>query len=216
MDLRGGTRALAGGGEGCAGRKQYRYHSLYREVRNGTKFSKLPAFAKTLPRIRARVEKDLACPGLPKERILAAIVRLLDATVIRVGNEEYARQNESFGLTTLHSEHVEAAAGAVRFHFRGKSGKFQELTLEDRRLARIVRKCQHLPGQELFLYLDENREPAKISSEDVNEYIRKIADREFTAKDFRTWRGTAEMAWRLKRSDRLPALRKPRGKWPKL
>jgi DNA topoisomerase I len=172
------------------GRKQYRYHDRWREVRDGAKFERLAAFGEALPGIRERVERDLARPGLPREKVLAAVVRLLETTFIRVGNEEYARENESYGLTTLRNEHVEVQGTAVRFHFRAKSGKFCETGIRDRRLARLVKRCQELPGQDLFQYLGEDGEPHGISSADVNEYLHRVTGQDFTAKEFRTWAGT--------------------------
>lgn len=183
------------------GRKQYRYHPLYRAVRDQTKYSRVPEFAKVLPAIRQRVDADLRRPGLSRERILAAIVRLLDSTAIRIGNDEYARANDSFGLTTLRTDHVEVESQKLHFHFIGKSGQEQEITLNDPRMARVVRRLQHLPGQELFLFIGEDGQPSRISSEDVNDYIREIAGDNFTAKDFRTWKGTTGMIAALKTLD---------------
>jgi DNA topoisomerase I len=172
------------------GRKQYRYHPRWREVRDETKYDRIIVFAETLPRIRERVQQDLALPGLRKERVLATAVRLLETTFIRVGNEEYAKQNDSFGLTTLRDEHVEVNGSSLHFQFRGKSGKEHEVTVRDPRLARIVKRCQELPGQELFQYVGEDGERHSITSADVNEYLREISGQDFTAKDFRTWAGT--------------------------
>jgi DNA topoisomerase-1 len=172
------------------GRKQYRYHPRWREARDETKYERMLAFASALPRIRERVEHDLARPGMPREKVLATIVRLLETTNIRVGNEEYARQNEHYGLTTLRDEHVDVEGTKIRFHFLGKSGKEHAIDLKDKRLARIVKRCQDLPGQELFQYVDENAELRAVHSGDVNDYLREIAGEEFTAKDFRTWAGT--------------------------
>jgi DNA topoisomerase I len=179
------------------GRKQYRYHPDYRAIRNQTKFDRMPAFAAVLPQIRRRVERDLAGSELSKARIVAALVRLLESTAIRVGNVEYERQNGSFGLTTLRNRHVKVEADTIRFRFPAKSGQIANTTLSDARLARIVRKCQNLPGQNLFAFLDEQGEPCKISSEDVNEYLREASGEDFTAKDFRTWIGTVEMVQAL-------------------
>ena len=179
-------------GRDARGRKQYRYHPLYRQHRDETKFEHMIEFGRALPRIRRRVNRDLRLRGLPREKVLAAVVRLLDRTGIRVGNEEYARQNHSFGLTTLRSRHVQIARSKLRFHFRGKSGQVHDIELKDPRLARILRESNDLPGQELFMYLDEESRPAKISSEDVNEYLRNITRQNFSAKDFRTWAGTRE------------------------
>lgn len=171
------------------GRKQYRYHPRWRAVRDETKFHRMIAFGQALPRIRARVDQDLARPGLPREKVLATVVRLLETTLIRVGNEEYARDNGSFGLTTLRDHHVKVKGTTVRFAFRGKSGVRHEIDVRDRRLASVVRRCQDLPGQVLFQY-DDNGQTRAVDSDDVNEYLRQAAGQEFTAKDFRTWAGT--------------------------
>jgi DNA topoisomerase-1 len=172
-------------------RKQYRYHPRWREVRDEAKYGKMLLFARLLPRIRARVEADLAKPGLPREKVLAAIVRLLETTLIRVGNEEYAKHNRSFGLTTLRDRHARINGSRVVFRFKGKHGIPHEIDLSDRRLARIVKKSQDLPGQELFQYLDEAGEVRDVKSEDVNEYLREVSGTEdITAKDFRTWAAT--------------------------
>jgi DNA topoisomerase-1 len=186
-DPRGHLQAT---GRDARGRKQYRYHPRWRAVRDETKYDRLVAFGLSLPRIRSRVEQDLALPGLPRARVLAAVVRLLETTLIRVGNEEYARHNGSFGLTTLRNRHASVEGTTVRFSFRGKSGVKHSVLLSDRRLARIVKRCQDLPGQELFGYLDEDGEVKAIDSADENDYLREIAGGEFTAKDFRTWAGT--------------------------
>jgi DNA topoisomerase-1 len=177
-------------GRDARGRKQYRYHVRWREVRDETKFGRMLAFSEVLPRIRKRVEQDLSRPGLPREKVLAAVVRLLELTGIRVGNDEYARTNQSFGLTTLRGDHVEVSGSTMRFEFRGKSGKVHRASLSDRRLARIVARCQSLPGEELFQYVDDEGIHQTIGSSDVNDYLREIAGDEFTAKDFRTWSGT--------------------------
>jgi DNA topoisomerase-1 len=177
-------------GRDARGRKQYRYHPKWREVRDETKFGRMLAFSEVLPRIRRRVEKDLGRAGLPREKVLATVVRLLECTRIRVGNEEYSRANRSFGLTTLQDRHVEVSGSQLQFEFRGKSGKVHSVSLTDRRLARIVHRCQALPGEDLFQYVDEEGVRQTIGSGDVNEYIRQISGEEFTAKDFRTWAGT--------------------------
>jgi DNA topoisomerase-1 len=171
-------------------RKQYRYHPKWREVRDETKFGRMLAFSEVLPKIRARIEKDLQQPGLTREKVLATVVRLLECTRIRVGNDEYTKTNRSFGLTTLQDRHVEVSGSSVRFEFRGKSGKVHKVTLSDRRLARIVQRCQALPGEDLFQYEDDEGVRQSIGSGDVNDYIREISGQEFTAKDFRTWAGT--------------------------
>lgn len=177
-------------GRDAKGRKQYRYHSRWREVRDETKYEKLLEFGQALSAIRERTRRDLALPRLPRAKVLATIVSLFEATLIRIGNEEYARNNGSFGLTTMRDRHVQVSGSTVRFRFRGKSGIFHEIGLDDRRLARIVRNCRDLPGQDLFQYLDEDEQPQTINSADVNDYLRAITGGEFTAKDFRTWSGT--------------------------
>jgi DNA topoisomerase-1 len=176
-------------GRDARGRKQYRYHTRYRERRESAKYERLVAFARALPAIRRRVDRDLARPGLPREKVLAAVVRLLELTLIRVGNDEYARLNRSFGLTTLRDRHASVRGASVRFRFRGKSGRVHEVGLRDRRLATVVSRCRDLPGQELFQYVGDDGEPVDIASDDVNEYLRAIAP-DLTAKDFRTWAGT--------------------------
>jgi DNA topoisomerase I len=177
-------------GRDARGRKQYRYHPKWREVRDETKFGRMLAFSEVLPRIRARVERDLGRGGLPREKVLATVVRLLECTRIRVGNDEYTRANRSFGLTTLQDRHVEISGSNLRFEFRGKSGKMHEVSLSDRRLARIVQRCQALPGEDLFQYVDDEEVRQTVGSGDVNDYIKEISGEEFTAKDFRTWAGT--------------------------
>jgi DNA topoisomerase-1 len=176
-------------GRDARGRKQYIYHPEWRRIRDRTKFERMVEFGRALPRIRARVDRDLACRSLGKERVLAAIVSLLDATHIRIGNAEYARSNGSFGLTTLRDRHVTVTPATLTFQFRAKSGKEHRVTLGDRRLSRVVRACQDLPGQRLFQYLDGDT-PRAITSEDVNAYLRQISGDDFSAKDFRTWAGT--------------------------
>lgn len=177
-------------GRDAKGRKQYRYHPRWREIRDETKYDRMIAFGKALPAIRERVAHDLKLTGLPREKILATIVRLLDTTSIRIGNEEYARENNSFGLTTMRDDHVDVAGTNVEFHFRGKSGKEHTIDVKDRQLARIIKKCQDLPGHELFQYYDEHDNLHVIESDDVNAYLHQITEQEFTAKDFRTWAGT--------------------------
>jgi DNA topoisomerase-1 len=177
-------------GRDARGRKQYRYHPRWREVRDETKFGRMLAFSEALPRIRKQVEQDLSRPGLPREKVLAAVLLLLELTGIRVGNDEYARTNQSFGLTTLRDDHVEVSGSTMRFEFRGKSGKLHQVSLSDRRLARIVARCQALPGEELFQYVDDEGVHQTIGSSDVNGYLRAITGEDFTAKDFRTWSGT--------------------------
>jgi DNA topoisomerase-1 len=177
-------------GRDSKGRKQYRYHPQWSHLRNQTKFDRMWAFAHALPLLRERVDQDLSRLGLPREKVLATIVRLLETTLIRVGNEEYARTNKSFGLTTMRDRHVKISGVTVRFSFKGKSGLKHTIDLRDRRLARIVKRCQELPGQELFQYLDENQALRAVTSGDVNQYLREITQQDFTAKDFRTWAGT--------------------------
>jgi DNA topoisomerase-1 len=186
-------------GRDAKGRKQYRYHERWRTGRDNAKFERLIDFARVLPRIRRRCDADLATPGLTREKVLAAVVRLLETTLIRVGNDEYARLNRSFGLTTLESRHATVTGTKVRFRFRGKSGRQNEVGIRDRRLAAIVRRCQDLPGQELFQYVGDDGEPHDVASDDVNDYLREISGIEITAKDFRTWAGTV-LAYRALRA----------------
>jgi DNA topoisomerase-1 len=184
-------------GRDARGRKQYRYHARWREAQDQHKYERIIAFAKTLPKIRRAVARHLRKRGLPREKVLAAAVKLLETTLIRVGNEEYARDNHSFGLTTMHDEHVRIRGTTIRFDFRGKHGIEHEIDLKDRRLAAIVHACRDLPGQELFQYLDEAGEVRDVGSGDVNDYLREISGEDFTAKDFRTWAGTALAAQAL-------------------
>jgi DNA topoisomerase-1 len=190
-DRRGHLQAT---GRDSRGRKVYRYHPRWRAVRDETKYERLIAFGNALPAIRRRLRRDLRSRGLARERVLALVVELLERTALRVGNEEYARENQSFGLTTLRSRHVKVGANGVRFRFRGKSGKAHEASIDDPRVTRIVRRLQDLPGQELFQYVDEDGEVRSIGSEDVNAYLREITGDEFSAKDFRTWAGTVAAA----------------------
>ena len=192
---------VQGTGRDARGRKQYRYHDRWREVRDENKFDRLAQFAKALPNIRRRVAQDLKLPGLPRRKVLATIVRLLEGTFIRIGNEEYARENKSFGLTTLKNRHVKVRGAQMRFRFRGKSGIQQEVDITDRRLAKVVAECQDLPGQDLFQYLDVDGKAQDVTSQDVNEYLRQIAGEDFTAKDFRTWGGTLLAAIALSRQE---------------
>jgi DNA topoisomerase I len=184
-------------GRDARGRKQYRYHKRWREVRDENKFDRMLGFAKALPKIRAAVKRDIAKPGLPREKVLATVVSLLEATMIRVGNEEYARENDSHGLTTMNEDMVNVRGDAIRFKFRGKSGVQHTVTVHDKRLAKIVRSCQDIPGHELFSYFNECGDPVSVDSSDVNEYIRTIAGDDFTAKDFRTWEATMSCAQAL-------------------
>lgn len=176
------------------GRKQYRYHDGWRRDRDGLKFSRMIAFGRALPRLRARVEADMARRGLPREKVIAAVIRLMELTLIRVGNEEYAQANKSFGLTTLRDRHAKLSSVGGVFEFRGKSGKVHKTGFKDRRLARIVKACQDVPGQRLFQYLDEDGQRRSIESADVNAYIRAAIGEDFSAKDFRTWAGTLAAA----------------------
>src|SRR6202171_4335318 len=179
-------------------RKQYIYHERWREMRDENKYERIVLFGKALPQIRRRVSKDLSLPDLPRNKVLAAIVQLLEWTFIRVGNEEYARENKSFGLTTMQDRHVEVKGSKLRFRFRGKSGIEHDVDVTDRRVARIIAKLQDLPGQDLFQYVGEEGERHDVTSQDVNDYLREITDEDFTAKDFRTWAGTVLAAMALK------------------
>jgi DNA topoisomerase I len=181
-------------GRDARGRKQYRYHPRWREVRDEVKYGRLLAFAEALPRIRARTAADLERPRLPREKVLAAVVQLLEKTLIRVGNEEYARDNNSFGLTTMRDGHAKVNGAGLRFAFRGKSGIAHSIDLHDARLARIVKACRDLPGQELFQYVDDDGATQAIGSADVNQYLKEISGQPFTSKDFRTWAGTVLVA----------------------
>ena len=184
-------------GRDARGRKVYRYHPRWRTVRDEAKYGRLVEFARALPRIRRRTGRDLRRRGLPREKVLALVVRLLEETLIRVGNDEYARENRSFGLSTLRDRHARVSGSEVRFTFRGKHGKEHEIGVRDRRLARLVKQCQDLPGQELFQYLDADGSRVDVTSGDVNEYLREISGEDFTAKDFRTWAGTVAAAMAL-------------------
>jgi DNA topoisomerase-1 len=190
-------------GRDARGRKQHRYHPDWRAVRDQTKYERMIAFGRVLPAMRKKIARDLRRPGLGREKILAAVARLLEATLIRVGNEEYARQNGSFGLSTLRDRHVAVRGGTMHFEFKGKSGKKHAIDLHDPELARIVRGAQELPGQTLFQYTDDDGNVQKISSEDVNAYLREIAGDEFSAKDFRTWAATVLAAEALHEFERF-------------
>jgi len=185
-------------GRDARGRKQYRYHARWREVRDETKYDRMIALGEALPKIRAKTERDLALQGLSRQKVLATVVQLLEKTLIRVGNDEYAKQNKSFGLTTMRDRHVVVNGSTVRFEFRGKSGKAHAIDLRNRKLAAIVKRCRDLPGYELFQYIDENGERQVIDSSDVNDYLREITGEDFTAKDFRTWYGTVLAARALR------------------
>ena len=177
-------------GRDAKGRKQYRYHARFREVRESTKYEHVVAFADALPSIRDTVREHMALRGLPREKVLATVVHLLETTLIRVGNDDYAKQNNSYGLTTLKNRHVAVKGNEVRFRFTGKGGKQWSLRVRDRRIAKIIRACQELPGQELLQYIDEQGNCQDVTSSDVNEYLKAITGKDITAKDFRTWAGT--------------------------
>ncbi|HXK61738.1 MAG TPA: DNA topoisomerase IB [Acidobacteriota bacterium] len=185
-------------GRDARGRKQYRYHPAWRAIRDETKYRRLAVFARALPKIRAQVEADLAQSGLSKRKVVAAVIRLLEETLMRVGNEEYARSNGSYGLTTLRDRHVKIKGASLHFKFRGKSGVEHCVGVRDRRLSKIVRRCQELPGYDLFQFLNGNGEATPIDSGDVNEYLREASGEDYTAKDFRTWAGTLAAALALR------------------
>ena len=178
-------------GRDARGRKQYRYHPRWREVRDADKYSRLRDFGLALPKLRQQLETLLAAPGFSRDKVMATVITLLDATLIRVGNSQYARDNRSYGLTTLRNRHVEVNGTAIQFQFRGKSGVEHQITVKDRRLARIIKRCLEIPGQNLFQYLDENGERQTVSSSDVNAYLQTLTGADFTAKDYRTWAGSA-------------------------
>jgi DNA topoisomerase I len=186
-DARGHLQAT---GRDARGRKQYRYHPQWRETRDANKYERMLAFGAVLPKLRARVARDLALDGMPRDKVLATVVRLLDTTLIRVGSEEYARENRSYGLTTLRKRHLKVSANTLRFKFRGKSGIEHDVAVSDRRVARIVKRCMDLPGQDLFQYLDADGERHAVSSSDINDYLHEITGADFTAKDYRTWAGS--------------------------
>jgi len=184
-------------GRDAKGRKQYRYHARWREVRDGAKYGHMVDFARRMPALRARIAHDLSVRHLTKRKVVAAVVRLLEATLIRVGNEEYARQNRSFGLTTLRNRHASVSGSRLEFRFRGKSGRKHVVSIADQQLGRVVKRCQELPGQALFQYLDEHGRRRTVGSSDVNGYLREATGADFTAKDFRTWAGTVLAALAL-------------------
>lgn len=190
-------------GRDAKGRKQYRYHPRFRETRDSAKYERMLDFAEALPAIRARVDDHMRRRGLPREKVLATVVHLLETTMIRVGNAEYAEQNKSFGLSTLRSRHVDVEGAELKFNFKGKSGKTWRLSVRDRRIARIVKSIQELPGQHLFQYVDDDGEVREVSSTDVNDYLREISGRDITAKDFRTWTGTVLTALCLAAADEV-------------
>ena len=185
-------------GRDARGRKQSRYHPRWREVRDETKYERMMIFGAALPSIRERVEHDLSLPGLPREKVLATIVRLMELTLIRVGNEEYARHNKSYGLTTMRDKHVEIDGATVTFKFQGKSGVKHTVDITDRRIAKIVQRCEEIPGYELFQYVEKDGTHRSVDSADVNDYLREISNQEFTAKDFRTWAGTVLVCMTLR------------------
>jgi len=203
-DARGHIQAT---GRDARGRKQYRYHAKYRSAREGTKFGRMTEFGQALPKIRRSVAADLRKDGLPREKVLATVVRLLDTTFIRVGNDEYAKDNGSYGLTTMRNRHVAFTTTGLTFEFKGKSGKAHSVKVADKRIAAIVRRCKNLPGQELFQYVGEDGEHHAIDSSDVNEYIREVSGSDFTAKDFRTWAGTVLGACALRHIGRADSER---------
>jgi DNA topoisomerase-1 len=200
----GANAHLQATGRDAKGRKQYRYHPDFIAIRDSAKYAHLLEFAKALPALRKKLKSDLRQPGLCRERVMATIVTLLEQTLIRVGNEDYARTNASFGLTTLRNRHVRVRGHALLFQFKGKSGKLWNLSLHDRRIAKIVASCQELPGQHLFGYRDDEGAVRAVSSSDVNAYLREISGRDITAKDFRTWAGTVKAAVGFAGSDALP------------
>jgi DNA topoisomerase-1 len=185
------------------GRKQYRYHERWRVIRDENKYGRILTFAAALPKIRRRVQADLKVAGLKREKVMAAVVQLLERTFIRVGNEEYARQNKSFGLTTMKDHHVKVRGKKLRFRFRGKGGKEHEVDFMDRRVAKIVRELQDLPGQDLFQYFDDEGKLCDVTSQDVNDYLQEITGEDFTAKDFRTWAGTVLTAMALNAQEKF-------------
>jgi DNA topoisomerase-1 len=190
-------------GRDAKGRKQYRYHAKWRAVRDEVKYGRMISFGKALPVIRKQVNEHLSLPGLPRDKVLATIVYLLQATMMRIGNEEYARSNKSFGLTTLKDRHARVDGSAVEFQFRGKSGVYHKVKVSDRRLARIIQRTRELPGQDLFQYLDDDGTPHSIGSSDVNDYLRTITGQDYTAKDFRTWSGTVLAAMALQEYEKF-------------
>ncbi len=184
-------------GRDAKGRKQYRYHPLWRTVRDQTKFARMLIFSQSLPKLREHLEQDLSLPGLPKRKVLATVVKLMELTRIRVGNEDYARNNQTYGLTTLQDEHANIVGATISFQFRGKSGVEHNIQLKNRRLAKIVKRCQDIPGQDLFQYIDTEGNYQAITSGEINAYLKEISGQEFTAKDFRTWAGTVLAATHL-------------------
>ena len=206
-DPRGHLQAV---GRDARRRKQYRYHPRWREVRDDTKYDRMIGFAKALPLIRRRTSEDLRSPKLAREKVLALVVQLLEKTLIRVGNDEYARENNSFGLTTLRDGHVDVSGPRVRFSFRGKSGVEHDIDLDDRRLARVIKACRDIPGYDLFQYYDEAGERHPVSSDDVNAYLKEVTGQDYTSKDFRTWAGTVLAAQMLKEFEKVDSDAKAR------
>ncbi len=202
-DARGHLQAT---GRDVKGRKQYRYHVDWRACRDETKYDRMQAFAAALPAIRQRTDADLSRPGLPREKVLATVVQLLEKSLIRVGNEEYARENHSFGLTTLQDKHVEVKGSTLRFEFKGKSGVRHCVDVNDRRLAKIARQCRDLPGQELFQFIDDSGKRQDVTSSDVNAYLKELSGEDFTAKDFRTWAGTVLAATALREFEKVDSM----------
>jgi DNA topoisomerase-1 len=195
-DARGHLQAT---GRDARGRKQYRYHPRWRETRDANKYDRMAAFSRALPKIRRRVARDQKLPGMPCDKVVAVIVQLLDTTLIRVGSVEYARDNQSYGLTTLRKKHLKIEAGQLRFRFRGKSGIEHDVTVDNPRVKRIVRRCAELPGHDLFQYLDEDGTPRTVGSAAINDYLRRVSDADFTAKDYRTWAGSVYALAALRR-----------------
>lgn len=187
-DPRGHLQAT---GRDARGRKQYRYHPRWREIRDENKYSRMIAFGRALPKVRRQLEAQLSAPGMGRDKVMAAVISLLDATLIRIGNSQYARDNRSYGLTTLRNKHVEVKGSEILFEFRGKSGVEHQVSVKDRRLARIIKRCMELPGQHLFQYLDADGQRHTVSSSDINSYLHTLTGADFTAKDYRTWAGSA-------------------------
>ncbi len=202
---------LQASGRDVKGRKQYRYHTRWRETRDETKFERMIAFGKALPKVRRRVKRDLKLPGMPRNKLLATLARLLETTLIRVGNEEYAKENHSFGLTTMRNRHVDITSQGIKFEFKGKSGKHHEISVRDPQLARIVKRCHDLPGHELFEYVDEEGNVKSVDSSDVNAYLREASGYDCTAKDFRTWAATVLAMVALKEFEKFETAREAKG-----
>ena len=198
-------------GKDVRGRKQYRYHPDWRSVRDETKYSRMMAFGRALPGLRKSVDRHLRLPGLPREKVLAAVVRLLEATLIRVGNEEYAKSNNSYGLTTMLDRHAKVSGEKITFEFKGKSNKRHHIDVRDRQLAKIVKQCQELPDQEIFAYVDDDGKWVDVKSQDVNGYIQQLTGQPFTAKDFRTWYGTVLAAVALREFEQFTSVKQAKG-----